>query len=120
MATRDDEVNSLARTFALQSDYICSSVFRTVSGRGASGLRGLLRLALLLVMIVMVAEPLRLLERDGALEHGTLQVVGGDIEVTTGLRLQVAVVHLHVDDSHEFNLSSELLNLFLEGIGSVY
>lgn len=66
------------------------------------------------MVVVMAVEPLRLLERDGTLEHGTLQVVGGDVEVAARLRLQVTIVHLHVDDSHEFNLSSELLNLFLE------
>lgn len=34
-------------------------------------------------------------------------------EVTARLWLQVAIVHLHVNYLHEFNLSSEFLNLFL-------
>lgn len=109
---------------ALQSDYICSRIFRTVS-RPMYGSRLLLLLVrwrsdrVIVIIVVVVVEPLRLLEGDGALEHGALQVVGGDVKVAARLRLQVAVVHLHVDDSHEFNLSSELLNLFLEAIGVV-
>lgn len=34
-------------------------------------------------------------------------------EVTAGLRLQMPVVHFHLHDSHEFNLTGEFLDLFL-------
>lgn len=46
--------------------------------------------------------------RSDALAEGALQR-----EVTARLWLQVAIVHLHVNNLHEFNLSSEFLNLFL-------
>lgn len=86
----------------------------TCNCRGRSGGCGWDTGRLLRRRWLVIVEPLRLLKGHGSLEHWTLQVVGRDIEVAARLRLQVPVVHLHVDDSHKFNLSSELLNFFLE------
>lgn len=72
--------------------------------------------AVVVACAMVIMEPLGLLERDGALEHGTLQVIGRDVEVAAWFRLQVAVVHLHVDDAHELNLGGQLLDLLLHGI----